>query len=223
MDVNQAVKLIDDFFATGKELRFNRKEAIIAHDKISENAFWITSGAVKVSTLTDSSKEQVHHIYKDNEMFPISWMLHKNRFGLGFTALTTTTVRVLPAADVLAFFAKNPSALIAVVMEQGIVYEQLIIHNIVSAEARVAASLQSLARRFGTPHEGHIIIHLPMTIQEFAESVRLSRETAGRILKCLEENGAIIMSRQRIVVYPDKLDKFCTAIPTKPIAVLTGI
>jgi CRP-like cAMP-binding protein len=205
MEIQKAKALLAGFFANGKELRFKAKEPIIHIGELSKNAYRIKSGTVKVVSYTESGSEQILHIYKAGEVFPISAVFNSIYENTGFYAFTDAAVQAKPFNEMLDFLEKEPYSLISIFRQQSFVYGELLNVSIVPAERRVICRLLHFAERFGVENSGHIIIKLPMTIQEFAQTVRLSRETAGKILRGLEDNGAIVMSRQRIIVYEDKL------------------
>lgn len=58
-----------------------------------------------------------------------------------------------------------------------------------SARERVIAELIYLAERFGERHGKEIIVNAPITHQDIADSINMSRETASRALGLLFEEG----------------------------------
>jgi CRP-like cAMP-binding protein len=87
------------------------------------------------------------------------------------------------------------------------VFDRIFNLNIVITEQRVADRLMTLGERFGDKEEGRFVIKFPLTIKELADMVNLSRETTGRVLTKFEERGLVIIGRQNIVIYPDKLSR----------------
>lgn len=57
----------------------------------------------------------------------------------------------------------------------------------VTARGRIIAELISLAERFGESHGNRILIEAPITHQDIADSINMTRETASRALEQLFE------------------------------------
>lgn len=208
MNIDKAYTLLDTFFATGRELRFKRKEIIVQIGQKPESLYWLKSGTVKAFTYSEAGNEQVHHLFKEQEIFPFSFVINRKSTDVGFAAFTEATVLVKTIDETMEFLEKEPAAMAALLQQQSGIYDRLVNLNIIPSEPRVAQSIKNLADRFGEKEGSHITIRLPLTIQELSQNVRLSRESTGKILKSFEDAGAIVMSRRSLVVFPDKLAPF---------------
>ena len=56
-----------------------------------------------------------------------------------------------------------------------------------SARGRIIAEILNLAERFGEKHGRAVIINAPITHQDIADSINMTRETASRALELLFE------------------------------------
>lgn len=66
---------------------------------------------------------------------------------------------------------------------------------------RVLSFLLMLADQHGQMHGDQIIINLPMTHQEFANSIGTTRETANRLLNQLTKENMLEVDRSRIIIH----------------------
>jgi CRP-like cAMP-binding protein len=207
MDVDKAHKQLTSFFATGKELSFERRGTIIGYGESVTHAYLITEGCVKVMSYTASGSERIHYLYGPGELFPVTWLFGPKKFEISFTALSKVTIQQKPIKDVIEYFEKEPYALLAVLDQQSAAYGRIINLNLGTAEQRLAYRLITMASRFGKCEGDHYVVTLPLTMQELADMVRLTRETAGKIIAKFEQKGYVIFGRQQILIYPEELKK----------------
>ena len=77
------------------------------------------------------------------------------------------------------------------------------------ANDKVAHMLFNLAERIGPKTQSHASsIKLPITQQDIADSLGLSRETAGIVLKRLEIRKLVQRSRQNYTLYTHKIKRY---------------
>lgn len=207
MDTKKAHQLLESFFATGKEMRFDRRSIIIGHGADPTHAYLITEGCVKVISYTGNGSERIQFLYGVGDLFPATWIFDQWQYDVGFTALTNVTLRQKPLGEVKQFFENEPYALGAMLDQQTAGYGRIINLNLGTAEQRMAYSLMTLAQRFGKREGDRYVVTLPFTVQELADMVRLTRETAGKVIAKFEQEGNVIFGRQQMLIYPDKLKK----------------
>ena len=207
MDTSLAKQQLHDFFASGKELSFPKRALILGYYDKPEHAYWVASGKIKVITCNHDGIERIQHIYEEGELFPIKWLFDHRQFEVAFFALTDARVRVKTIPDFKAFISEYPTALAAVIHQQLAIMDRLVNLHIESAEERVIFGLLSLASR-ASDHaypEGTESVQLPLSIQDLASTLHLSRETTGKVLRNLASKGFISLDHQSIRVYPHKL------------------
>jgi CRP-like cAMP-binding protein len=201
----KALELLKKFFDQGREITYDRRETIVGYPAANVNIYFIASGNVKVVSYTNTGNERIHYIYKPEEFFPITSVFGRKSYEVNFIALTETVVKSRSVQEFHEFVNKHPLVLARVVEQQMDLLDRFINLNAFSSRQRVAHRLLGFGDRFGCREEDHYVIKFHMTIQEIADNVSLSRETTGRILKKFEEDGLIVMGRQKMIVYPDKL------------------
>lgn len=203
--IKKADDLTEEFFNKGLTKTFDRRQTIIGYAQSQENLYFITSGTVKVVSYTDTGGEIIHYIYKPSEIFPNTRILGEKVYSLTFIAFTKTITKSRSINEFRALIAREPVILFKILLQQEGIFARIFNLNLGSAEQRLAHRLIGLAERLGR-HEGEQrIIEVPLTIKELADSVRLSRETTGRIMKKFEQQGLIVAGRHHLVIYPEKL------------------
>jgi CRP-like cAMP-binding protein len=205
MDRGRGREKLDAFFAAGKELQYERRAVIIGFGEKKEEAYWITKGRVMVVSCSKEGVERIQHIYQEKELFPVKWIFDKEQYDVAFLAFADATVMVRPIADLMAFITQEPETMLAIIQQQAAVFDGLIGLNYETAEQRVAFRLITLSRRFGMAKHSYALASCPVTIQELASSIRVSSATTSKILNKFEQDGAVALKRQHILVDPEKL------------------
>ena len=208
MDLDRSDTLLSNFFKTGKKLNFNKKDTIIKYDDTHSGVYYIESGTVKVVTHTKSGTERIHYIYKENELFPLSYVLGNKDYDITFVAFTDTVMSRKSIDEFIKFLKDEPYSMYSIIQQQMQVYDRIFNLNLAPSLRRVITHLQSLADRFGVKQGDEIVIELPITIQAFADNIRLSREKTGKILSDLEDEDCIMFNRRKIILYPKNLEIF---------------
>jgi CRP-like cAMP-binding protein len=127
---------------------------------------------------------------------------------VGFNAFTDATVLRKDVDDVIQFILDEPKCMYSLLDELTTSTERIATLNTGPAEQRIVKWLYTLMSRFGHLEDNHVVLSLGMTIQEFADGIRLSRESAGKILNNLENEGVIVMGHRRMIIYPEKLEVY---------------
>ncbi len=194
------------FLETGKKLHFRRKETVLQTDPSRiEGYYWITKGYVKVCSYTKSGTERIHYIYGPYDLFPIGWTFNRPHMEVSFVAINDVEVTTKTSDEFNEFIRGEPFIMTEIIHLKLSMHDQIYNLNLDSAEERVAHKILTFAFRFGVQSGDQVTIDLPLTQQEFADSVRLSRETTSKILNDFENNGYIIIGRKKMVVYNEKL------------------
>ena len=196
-----------NFFLSGGERLYKKRRVVINYSDSCNEVYMILKGSVDVVMYSKNGARRNLFIYKEGEFFPIMSVFANKGYnaGLKFIAHTDLVLRVKSIVDVKEFFEKNPNTLFSAVDQLIFIFDRVVNLYLPSAEGRLAHYLQTTAIRFGCKQEEMLVVDMPMTIQEMAENVRLSREVTGRILKKFEEANYIIIGKRRIIIYPEKL------------------
>jgi len=208
LGVEHANELLNDFFSSGKELKLKRREPIIHMDEQLKYVYWIKRGVVNSYSHGDSGNTVSHYYFKHNELFPATALFDKMPKEVGFSAFTDATVMCRKVDDVIQFMHDEPECMYTLLDELTTSTERIATLNTAPAEQRIAKWLATLMNRFGHVEDNHVLLSLGMTIQEFADGIRLSRESAGKILNNFEGEGIIIMGHKRMIIYPEKLNSY---------------
>jgi Crp-like helix-turn-helix domain len=89
---------------------------------------------------------------------------------------------------------------------------------------RLYGALLDLAKQFGTPDQGGVILNLPLTQAMLADMIGAARQTVSSMTKDLERQDILFRDRRRLTVVTEALcefrdgQKIAQGVPSAPTA-----
>lgn len=205
MDVNQLQHLLID---KGKSRNYGAHQLINLFDE--KNLYLIKEGYVKRYLISNGGQLGVQSIYGPGYIFPLSPILG-SIFGRGsvkdsYYYESITAVKLCEIAyDTIAQTAKDNYVIYRdLLFEAWRRLQSNIAHldnmALKDSRMRVAHELVSLANEYGAPDKLGIKIQIPLSQQDIADILNLTRETVARTLSRLKALGAITTLRKKIIV-----------------------
>jgi CRP-like cAMP-binding protein len=197
--------------------RRHRTGAVVFHEGgDSDGAIVVLQGHVKVVKLSVDGRAALIELRGPGDLLGEQGVIDRASRSASVVALTELTVLHLPAArfrELLRIEAPITNAVLETVVARlrRASLRQLELSTS-DAVSRVCARLTELAARFGRPQEkdarsskvGEIVVDSPLSQQELADWVGLSRDGVVRALQILRRQGLVKTSRQQFVlVDPD--------------------
>jgi len=203
---------LKQFFDDGTRLTYAKGQIIIRPEDEPSGVFYIDSGYVKTYSINKYGSENLHLVRKEGELFPFIWVFTKEIRAVYYEAMVDTVLYRVARTSFLKYIDENPEVTRYVLDQAVEMYrihsERLYNLQFQTAQERVVYRLITLARRFGTPHGKDILIQLPIKHSDIGASLKMSRETATRILSKLEKKGFIAYDKPHMIVCdPAKLKK----------------
>jgi CRP-like cAMP-binding protein len=197
--------LIRRFFTMGRSQTFSKGETLLGNDQYPDGVYFISTGYVKIFSISDSGDEYLHIIYGHDEIFPLIWaFLGHTQESVFFEALEDTVTWRLPRDRFLDLIQTNPTLCFAIstqLARQFQIYTDRVDNlEYKKASERVAYRLLFLASRFGVRSGSKITIDAPLTHDTFANSVNLARETVSRQLELLQDEHIIKTLPQHFII-----------------------
>lgn len=207
-----AVTPFDHFLSAYPTLAFEKGQTVLLKDEVPKGTYIIESGIIKTYTITASGEERIISIDTKGEDIPIGFTIGIiDRCQYFYEAYTRCVVRVVPCDDYLRHLEANPDSL----FRRHIRITKILLTNLRHIEAleqskateKVALTLLYLAETIGSTFPNKQVRKLTVTQQEIANSLGLTRETAGQVLKKLEVKKLLAKSRNTYVLYIERLKK----------------
>lgn len=207
---------MDDYYQFLQKFRtkrYRKGELILVQGEVPECAFVVKSGIVKTYNLTLAGEEKPIGFDKKSEIFPLAWVFSKvNHVQFYHEAFTETEVYCIPTLELKEFISKTPAVQLVLLdsMVSRHVNTQLRINALEQSKApqKVLNTIHFLCLRFGEEVKRNTVrIELPLTQQDIANFIGLTRETTGIELKKLQRKGVLSNKKQYFIVRIDKLDE----------------
>lgn len=194
---------------------FKKGATIFLQHTVPETAYIIKRGVVATYDISGDGDEQPLTFDTQSEVLPIGWVFGKiNRTLYFYRAFTDCLLYSVPRESFTTYLKTHPD--IAYEMYAGLAARvasmQARIHGLQQpkASSKLLFTLKMLVDRFGAPQSTRMIrLRLPLTQQELASFVGLTRETVSIEFKKFTENG--ILTRQGTIYYVD-VEKLCATL-----------
>ena len=205
--------LFEKFISQYHVRKFTKGEIILVQGEVPPSAYIVKKGIIKAYNLTAQGEEKPITFDLKHDTFPIGWVFNKIRWcQYYYEAFTDTEVYSVPRVDIQNFLQTNPKAMYAFLSNfvgRYLNYQMRI--NALEqskAAAKVVNTLHFLCLIFGSDVKTDMVkIELPLTQQELANFMGLTRETTGIELKKLQRKGIITYKRQNYIVKTDQLNE----------------
>lgn len=200
-------KFIDSF-----PLKHFEKGATIinAGDKV-EHIFCIEEGFVRSFDISAAGDTQVIWYGRPEDIFPLSLLFDETYEAPYFyDAFTNCSLRIVPAKEFSDFISHHNDALmrLSIYLTEDNIDTTRRLHALSEPKAheKVLRILDFFARRFSDySHTHEIEVAIPLTHQDIANFIGLTRETVSHELIKIREEGIIDYDKTGITIYKNKL------------------
>ena len=192
---------------------YEKVKMILLEESHGESFFIITSGAVKVTRLSDDGREVILAILGESDFFGEMSLLDGGGRSANIVANETANMLTLSRRDFLDCLESYPKIAISLLEELAIRLrksdQQIESLSLSDSEQRIGITLIRLAEELGTIKQGNVCIkNLPFQ-QDIANMAGTSRETVSRTLKLLEDKSLIMKENRILTIF--NFDSFRTA------------
>jgi len=161
---------LEVFFRQFKPMNFKKGETILRASEAPPGVYFLEKGYARLYAVSKKGEELTLIIFKSGDPFPIIWAINDTPNNYFLEAMTECTLLRM---------------------------EYLVFGN---AYAKVASIIIICAERFGRKRGKKIVIQVPLTHNDIANLVGITRETASLELKKLENKGLIDYERHLLLV-----------------------
>ncbi len=186
---------IDRFFADKRTVEYQKGEIIVRVGEVPAGVYWIRQGYVKAYSLTEAGEQNLHFIYRQQELFPFVWAVHNREPRSYYEAMGPVTVQRAGRDEFVSFLEQRPAATMELLRYATAMlrasFDRVNNLEFTTAYPRVIVQLLFLAKRFGAEQDGAVTFDIPITQQDIADSINVTRETASKELNVLAKKGII--------------------------------
>ncbi len=207
------MKLFKQFLKSYRSKTFSKGEIILFEGEEPTCAYVVKRGIVKTYNITADGQEKPISFDSENEMFPLGWVFYKLKLSqYYYEAFTDCELYCVPRDDFLTQIRKDNDLLFTLFEDyvKHLLNIQMRLNALEQSKAadKVLHMMHFLALRFGREIREHVVqVRLPLTQQDLANFMGLTRETTGIELKKLEKAGVVRYSRQTYIIHTNKLNE----------------
>ena len=198
-----AVSSVGDEELLFQHVQFKTGQRIHTIGQPFDTLYIVHSGFLKTVLIDEFGNEQVLSFPMKGDLFGVDG-IHTRRYASEAVALSNCDLILLPFKKFTALGRAHPELEHAMysVMSRELVREQAMVSMLgaLSAEARVARFLVSLAERFGDMGYSNKVFNLRMTRHEIGSYLGLTLETVSRTLSAFNEIGLIAVDQRSICI-----------------------
>ena len=173
-------------------MKFSKNEGLIHASEEPQGVYLIKTGFVKAYSISRTGNENLLLIHQAGDFIPLPWALDgEHTTGLRYEAMSDVSVLRTSKEKLRGAMGDNPW-LAQQIMSQtvgmlGLYTQRIQTLEYRTARGRVISELIHLAERFGRNRGHEILIDAPITHQDIADSINMTRETASRAIEVLFE------------------------------------
>lgn len=196
---------IDSYFREGVTKKFSKGEILVQGDMEPTGVYLIKDGYVKAYSISQLGQQNLLLIHGKNEIMPLPWALDgPQKIGIFYEAMSDVSVLSISKDNLRLAMGRNPwltEQILSQLVNAFTVYAQRVQNlGFRLPRERVIACLLDLATRFGKADNHSIVINIPITHQDIADSINMTRETASRALGLLFEEKLVSQNEHTFVI-----------------------
>lgn len=200
----KALSQLTEFFSQYKKITYRKGETIMRADDQPQGIYFLTKGYVRIYSIARDGEELTLLLLKEYDFFPVRWAITSEPVRYYYQALTPVQVYRAPKQAFLAFLHENPETFYSfserIFLRLGALMKRIEYVVFGTSDAKVASILAMCGERFGTIKGKEIVIDLPLTHQDIASLVGMTRETVTHAIDKLKQRGVIRQEKQHIVI-----------------------
>lgn len=195
--------------------KYQKGEALIIEEQASDTLYIIKSGHVKLLKMTPQGKEQILHILTTGDFFGELNIFNSDELSnFSAYALKDTDICMLTKDDMEQLIRNNPDISLKLLktITKRLAHTENLAQSLATKdpEIRIAYMILELGHKYGKPDGSYIKINLPLSREEMANYVGVTRETISRKFGKFEQLGIIHSKGTREITICDvrKLNEY---------------
>lgn len=182
-----------------------KKTIVYSEGADRQSLFFIQEGLVKTYKTAENGKQTIVAYYKKGDLFPQASLINSPTYETSAACIVQTIVLVIPIAPFVHFLQTHPSVALKMIHALGeriqMLQNQMKRLTGEDEQHRGQLFLLKLAEHYGDKHNGKIRIGIPMTYQEFADTIGSTREQARKFIVRLRDGGIVDMKRSGFIIH----------------------
>ncbi|OAB39822.1 Crp/Fnr family transcriptional regulator [Paenibacillus glacialis] len=198
-----------------KHRKYSKGEALIVEEQPSDTLYIIQQGHVKLLKITPQGKEQILRILSTGDFFGELNIFNSDELSnFSAYALTDTDICMLTKGAMERIIDENSDISLKLLktITKRLAHTENLAQSLATKdpEIRIAYMILELGHKYGKLNKGQIQVKLPLSREEMANYVGVTRETISRKFSKFEQLGIIKINGTREITIPNmqKLNEY---------------
>lgn len=193
---------------------YAKGEMIFLEGEKSTTLYIINEGQIKLFTYTKEGKEQILHILQEGEFFGELSLFKEEEYAFNAEAIVPVKICTLTKQNLDMILQRKPEIALKLLQTVGerLAKMERLAQNLATndMDAKIADLLLDLKEKYGKTGVKGIEIKLPLTREDMANYIGVTRETISRKLSKLQEDGIIeiVGNKKIILLQEDELREY---------------
>lgn len=187
---------------------FSKGDVIFTEGNIANTLYFINEGKIKLYKYTKDGKEQILHILSEGDFFGELELIKPSKYGFNSKAIEDSKICTLTKEEMKDTMMKNPEIGIKVLETVGERLSKVenLVQNLATndVDSRMAYLIIELMEKYGENVDGNISVKLPISREDMASYIGVTRETISRKLKKLEDENLIKIIGTKTIIIIDE-------------------
>ena len=184
-------------------------DIIFTEGNEAKTLYFINEGKIKLYKYTKDGKEQILHVLSEGDFFGELDLIKPSKYGFNARAIVDSKICTLSKDEMKDIMMRNPEIGIKVLETVGERLSKVenLVQNLATndVDSRMAYLLIDLMEKYGKAEEKNISIKLPLSREEMANYIGVTRETISRKLKKFEDEKLIkIIGVKNIIILDEE-------------------
>lgn len=187
---------------------YTKGNIVFTEGNVANTLYFINEGKIKLYKYTKDGKEQILHILSEGDFFGELELIKPSKYGFNSKAIVDSKICTLTKDEMRKIMMRNPEIGIKVLETVGerLSKVESLVQNLATndVDSRMAYLLIDLKEKYGALINDNISIKLPLSREEMANYIGVTRETISRKLKKFEDEELIKIAGTKSIVILDE-------------------
>jgi CRP/FNR family transcriptional regulator len=188
---------------------YAKNDMIFSEGDTANTLFFINEGKIKIYKNTKDGKEQILYVLSEGDFFGELHLIKPSKYGFNAKAIVDAKICTLTKDEMKEIMMKNPDISIKLLESIGERLSKVenLAQNLATndVDSRMAYLLMDLMEKYGDASEEKVSIKLPLSREDMANYIGVTRETISRKLKKFEDEELIkIVGTKNIIILDEE-------------------
>ena len=209
----RSIKSLTDFLAVSPVKKLTKGEVVVYQEERLQQTYVVKSGVIRCYDISLDGNQQLIWLVSEGELFPASTPLETDeKAPFFYSAFVDSEVYVVNRRRLAFFLKTHPDTLFDAYSDitRRLTDLQYRVNAAAKPKARekILHTLAFIADRFKNRKGGRQVeVSLPLTHQDIADLVGLTRETTTTTLRLLRKEGFVEYDKKHLLIRRDKIQE----------------